>query len=100
VKLWNLGARQEVVTLTGHTFPVNSVAFSPDGRWLASGSSDDTVKLWDTAQQAPQEVATLAGHTQAVQGVAFSPDGRWLASGSKDCTVRLWECPSADPGGV
>ena len=68
---------------------VNSVAFSPDGRLLASGSHDKTVRLWDTATGALQQ--TLEGHSDWVRSVAFSPDGRLLASGSDDETVRLWD---------
>jgi len=78
-----------VATLTGHSNDVWSVAFSPDGRTLASGSGDETIKLWDVQRQ--REIATLTGHSREVYSVAFSPDGRTLASGSPDKTIKLWE---------
>jgi WD40 repeat protein len=79
---------QELATLTGHTGAVNSVAFSPDGHTLASGSSDTTVRLWNATTR--RSIATLTGHTGPVNSVAFSPDAESLASGSSDMTVRLW----------
>src|SRR4051812_18099697 len=72
----------------GHTGLVYSVAFSPDGKVLATGSFDNTVKLWDFATG--KELHTLKGHTNQVYCVAFSPDGNLLASASQDKTVRLW----------
>jgi TIR domain/WD domain, G-beta repeat len=79
-------------TLTGHTNFVDSVAFSPDGHTLASGSWDNTIKLWDTASGQLQ--CTLTGHTGNVSSIAFSPDGRTLASGSEDKTIKLWDMAS------
>ena len=66
----------------GHELFVWSVAFSPDGTRLASGSGDETVRLWDV--ETGEEIATLRGHEHFVYSVAFSPDGTRLASGGPD----------------
>ena len=75
---------QEIDLLIGHTASVRSVAFSPDGRTLASGSKDNTIRLWDMQTRTLRK--TLIGHTGAVSSVAFSADGKVLASGSSDST--------------
>ncbi|KAG8865454.1 hypothetical protein FRB97_004718, partial [Tulasnella sp. 331] len=86
----------EVATFEGHSHFVTSVAFSPNGDHLASGSDDKTVQVWDI--QRGGEVATFKGHSDWVTSVAFSPNGDHLASGSHDKTVRVWDIQNG--GGV
>ncbi|CBN58445.1 AAA-like domain-containing protein [Kamptonema sp. PCC 6506] len=75
-------------TFTGHTNSVWSVSFSPDGKFLATGSGDNTAKLWST--ETKTELYTFTGHTNWVTSVSFSSDGKFLATGSYDNTAKLW----------
>jgi WD40 repeat protein/class 3 adenylate cyclase len=84
-------------TLVGHTADVVRIAFSPDGRRIATASYDQTVKIWDTATG--REVFTLRGHTAGVLSLAFSPDGHRLVSGGLDNAARVWEATPL-PAGV
>ena len=77
------------IAILKHTAFVHSVSFSSNGKILASGTADKTVKLWDIATATI--IATLEGHTLTVRSVSFSPDGKMLASGANDRTVKLWD---------
>jgi serine/threonine protein kinase len=82
-------------TLTGHGDVVLAVAFSPDGRTLASGASDRTVRIWDTATG--RSISTSKEHRGVVLDLAFSPDGSRLASAGDDASVRLWQTDTWKP---
>lgn len=82
-------ARPEMVLQVGHNQSIFTVAISPNGKWIATGSEDYTIKLWDIASATL--LRTFTGHRQSVSAVVFSPDGRTLASSSDDHTVRLWD---------
>jgi WD40 repeat protein len=84
----------ESVPQAGHSETVTSVAFSPDGKTLASGSLDSRIKLWDVSTG--KELRTLIGHR--VTSVAFSPSGQTLANGNLDNTIELWDAPTGREG--
>ena len=81
--------------LVGHTDWVMSVAFSQDGKRIVSGSSDNTIRVWN-ADTGEVISAPFEGHTDWVTSVAFSQDGKRIVSGSKDKTIRVWDADTGD----
>lgn len=84
-----------LLTLRGHEDPVLSVAFGGDGKRIVSGSSDNTVRVWD-AEAGSEPLLTLRGHEREVRSVAFSGDGKRIVSGSEDRAVRVWDVSPTD----
>ncbi|MBN4004355.1 hypothetical protein [Nostoc sp. LPT] len=89
--LWDWQNNRQIRTFKGHSNAVTSLAFSPDGLNLVSGSDDKTIKVWDVQTGLP--IITLFGHESYVESVAFSPDGKNIVSGGYDKTVKVWEMP-------
>ena len=89
VRILAIDGRQTVCVLRGHQGWLTSVAFSPEGQRVATGSEDQTVKVWDVSSGAL--LLNVEGHTDVVTGVAFSPDGARIASASQDGTIRVWD---------
>jgi len=95
IRIHDFHTGKVVALLRGHTDEVLALAFSPDGRQLASGSADNTIRLWSTAEWKP--VYMRGGHKDSVTAVAFSPDSKLLVSGSDDATLILWDVRNGLP---
>ena len=94
VQFWDVATGQQIAALKGHGRGVSKVAFSRDGKLLASGGTDNTIKIWDVATR--NELRTLAGHTSGIESMDFTPDGRLLASASDDGSTFLWDTKSGE----
>jgi WD40 repeat protein len=98
IRIWDMRMNEEISLLRSHSpmadvtslsHAVTSVAFSPDGRQVVSGSRDGTVRIWDV--ESSKQITLLQGHHMWVFSVSFSPDGAHVASGSTDGTIRVWD---------
>lgn len=88
MRVWDAKTGKELLTLKGHTGDVSSVAISLDGKRVASGSEDKTLKIWDSITG--DELLTLKGLREGITAVAFSPDGKCIVAGT-GIAVKVWE---------
>ena len=91
--VWDVSTGKRLLTYSGHgeVMRLSGIAYSPDGKWIATAGNDATIQVWDS--QTGAKLLTLVGHTGPAFGVAFSPDGQYLASSSTDRTVKVWKLP-------
>jgi len=92
--IWEVSTGQLLKTQNGHNGEVLALAFSPDGKQLASGGTDHTIKIWSI--QRDWSNRTLSGHSGNINSVAFTPGATWLISGSDDGSMRVWNVPSGE----
>ena len=94
VQFWDVSTGTELGAIKGHGRGVSKVAFSRDGKLLASAGTDNTIKIWDVGTRA--ELRTLTGHTASIESIDFTPDGRLLASASEDGSTFLWDTKTGE----
>jgi RNA polymerase sigma factor (sigma-70 family) len=92
--VWDVATGKPAFRLEGHEGGVKAIAYSPDGKTIATGGNDKTARLWDAASG--KELRRLDGHNGAVEAVAFSPDGKLLATAGQDGVPRLWRLGTDD----
>ena len=93
-QIWDVASGREIGALKGHGRAVGKVAFSRDGKLLATGGTDNTIKIWDF--DAKRELMTLPGHTANIESLDFSPDGRLIASAGEDGSTFLWDAKTGE----
>ena len=94
VKIWNVDAHAELLTIRGHADCIYAAVFSPDSKTIATASYDKLIKLWDASTG--QEIRTLKDHIDAVYALAFTPDGKRLVSGAADRSVKVWNVATGE----
>ena len=94
VQFWDITTGTALGEIKGHSRGVTKVAFSRDGKLLASAGTDNTIKIWDVASRS--ELSTLAGHTASIESIDFTPDGRLLASAGEDGSTFLWDTKTGE----
>lgn len=94
IVLWNPASGQQIATIKGHGKGITDVAFSRDGKMIASAATDNTIKIWDTGTQ--REMKSLHGHLANIESMDFSPDGRLLASAGDDGSTFLWDTATGE----
>jgi WD40 repeat protein len=93
--VWDARSDKTIAVLQGDPRPLNSAAFSPDGRWVVTGDSGGVVRVWDVKAQ--KMLAAIPAHAGPVNAVSFSPDGKQILSGSDDWSAKIYSCTSCVP---
>jgi WD40 repeat protein len=96
VKIWDANLGVEAKTLRGHTMQTNNVAYSYDGKFIASCSDDRTVMIWSTDLTKKDPIMTLTGHTAPVLTALYSFDSKYLATADERGVVKIWSMPSGE----
>jgi WD40 repeat protein len=94
ITIWDVSTGRKIRTLNGHGDCINAVTYSPDGKYIASGSYDKTVKIWIASTG--KVIRTIKGHSNRVNSLSFSPDGKYIASGSSDKTIMIWDAATGE----